>query len=128
MRNTLSTLPITLRLLRPNKTSRHDDLIKIYRVDFEDDCYKVVYVDGDAETYSNKAVHESVRFLTGDEVDTYLTSLFVLLTKDDDPFDRFQIQAPGFPCILLKVEELRKPRVREEILNVLPLLTNFWKE
>jgi hypothetical protein len=128
MRNTLSTLPITLRLLRPNKASKHDDLIKIYRVDFEDDCYKVVYVDGDAETYSNKTVHESVRFLTGDEVDTYLTALFVLLTKDDDPFDKFQIQAPGFPCILLKVDELRKPRVREEILNVLPLLTNFWKE
>jgi hypothetical protein len=128
MRQTLSTLPITLRLLRPNKSSKYDDLIKIYRVDFEDDSYKVVYVDNDSATDSNKIVHESVRYLTGEEVDAYLTALFVLLTKDDDPFDKFQIQAPGFPCILLKVEELRKPRVREEILNVLPLLTNFWKE
>jgi len=128
MRTTLSTLPITLRLLRPNMTAKHDDLIKIYRVDFEDDCYKIIYTDSDFGGDSTKVVHESVRYLTGDEVDTYLTSLFVLLTKDDDPFDKFQIQAPGFPCILLNVEELRKARVREEILNVLPLLTNFWKE
>lgn len=128
MRNTLSTLPITLRLLRRNKTAEYDDIIKIYRVDFEDDSYKIVYEDNDAATYSGSTKHESVRYYTGDELDVYLTSLFVLLTRDDDPFERFQISAPGFPSIILRVEQLKKQRVREEILNVLPLLTNFWKD
>ena len=128
MRNTLSTLPITLRLIRPNKTASYDDLIKIFRLDFDDDSYKIVYEDNDADTKSGSTKHESVRYYTGEELDVYLTSLFVLLTRDDDPFDKFQISAPGFPSILLRVEQLKSPRVRQEVLNVLPLLTNFWKE
>ena len=128
MRKTLSTQPITLRLLRRSKDAEYDDIIKIYRVDFEDDSYKIVYVDNDPAPGVNSVKHESIQYYTGEELDTYLTSLFVLLTRDDDPFNKLQIQAPGFPCILLRVDQLKKPRVREEILNVLPLLTNFWKE
>ena len=128
MRRSLSTLPITLRLIRADKTAQYDDIIKIYRVDYEDDSYKIVYEDNDAATEEGTTTHESVRYYTGDELDTYLTSLFALLGRDNDPFESFQIQAPGFPCILLRVEQLKKARVREEILNVLPLLTNFWKE
>jgi hypothetical protein len=127
MRN-VSTLPITLRLLRPNKAAGYDDIVKIYRVDFEDDCYKIIYEDNDAATDSGTVKHESVRYYSGDDLDTYLSSLFTLLTRDADPFESLQIAAPGFPSILLHVGQLKKATVRQEILNVLPLLTNFWKE
>jgi hypothetical protein len=128
MHNNLSTLPIVLRLLRFNTGAKSDDLIKIYREDYEDDSYKIVFVAKDADTHSGKTTHESIRFYTGEELDVYLNSLFVLLTRDDDPYEKLQISAPGFPCIMLTMDQLKKSRTREEIMNVLPLLTNFWKE
>jgi hypothetical protein len=47
--------------------------------------------------------------------------------SDMDPFYGLQIQAPGFPCILLPIPALRKKKIQDAIFNLLPLLTNFWK-
>jgi hypothetical protein len=123
-----NSLPITLRLLRKDKGPKKDDIIKIKYWDVEEDeKYMIEYCDPDASSDSGIVRHSST-FLTGDQVDTYLDSLFVLLCRDADPFDKFQIAAPGFPCILLPISELKKERVRQSILDVLPVLCNFWKD
>lgn len=124
----ITSIPITLRLLRKDKSAKKDDIIKIKFWDIEEDeKYQIDYMDGEADTVSGVVKHSST-YLTGEQVDTYMTSLFVLLTRDADPFESFQIQAPGFPCILLPIEELKKERVRQSILDLLPVLCNFWKD
>ena len=124
---TPSNVPITLRLLRKDKTAKKDDIIKIhYYSDPDTELYMIDYKDPESDTQSG-VVHHSSEWLTGEEVDTYLDSLFTLLTRDDDPFEKFQISAPGFPNILLKIDDLKKARVREAIHNVLPVLAKFWK-
>jgi hypothetical protein len=124
----IASIPITLRLLRKDKCAKKDDIIKIKSWDIEEDeKYQIDYRDSDAGNETGVAKHSST-FLTGEQVDTYLTSLFTLLAHDADPFDKFQISAPGFPCILLSIEELEKENVRKAILDVLPILCNFWKE
>lgn len=124
----IASIPITLRLLRKDKGPKKDDIIKIKFWDIEEDeKYQIDYIDGDADTDSGKTRHSST-YLTGDQVDTYMHSLFTLLTRDGDPFESFQIAAPGFPCILLPVAELKKQSVRQAIVDVLPVLCNFWKE
>lgn len=124
---TPSTIPITLRLLRKDQGANKDDIIKIhYYSDPDCELYMIDYKDPESDTKSG-VVHHSSEWMTGDELDTYVDSLMVLLCRDDEPFDKFQIQAPGFPCILLKVDELKKPRVREAIHGVLPVLAKFWK-
>lgn len=121
-----NSLPITLRLIRKEMGPKKDDIIKIKYWDVEEDeKYKIEYCDPDSYT---GIVRHSSTFLTGEQVDTYLRSLFVLLTRDAEPFANFQISAPGFPCILLPIEELKKERVRQSILDVLPVLCNFWKD
>lgn len=124
----IASIPISLRLIRKNKSAKKDDIIKIKFWDIEEDeKYQIDYVDGDADTDSGKSYHSST-YLTGDQVDSYMNSLFVLLTRDADPFESFQIAAPGFPCILLPIQELKKERVRQAIVDVLPVLCHFWKE
>ena len=124
---TPSAIPITLRLLRKDKTAKSDDIIKIRSyTDVDTELYQIEYKDPQSDTQSG-VVHHSSEWMSGEELDTYLDSLFTLLSRDDDPFEHFQIMAPGFPCILLKVEDLKKPRVRQSIHNVLPVLAKFWK-
>jgi hypothetical protein len=123
----ISSIPITLRLIRKEKGAKNDDIIKIKCWDIEEDeKYQINYKDGDADTCCGVINHSST-FLTGEQVDTYLISLCTLLTRDSDPFESLQIAAPGFPCILLPVQELKKERLRQAILDVLPILCNFWK-
>jgi hypothetical protein len=117
---TPDAIPITFRLLRPNKSASHDDVIKIHGN--EASGYYIVY-----STPDTKSSQESLMLFTGEEVDTYLSSLFTLLTKDADPFESLQVLAPGFPSIMLPIDVLKKGTVRQSLFDVLPLLTNFWK-
>ena len=126
MRNPTS-VPIVLRLLRKNKDADCDDVIKIRPVEDSEDEYTIEYKCGDSENPDSPIRHTSLVSLSGEEVDTYLGSLFVLLSRDDDPFEKLQILAPGFPSIMLTMDELRKQRARQAIMDVLPLLTNFWR-
>ena len=117
---TPEAIPITFRLLRVNKSSKNDDVIKIYGDDVNG--YRINYTTPDLERSQ-----ESLMLMTGEEIDTYLSSLFTLLTKDSDPFEGLQVLAPGFPSIMLPIDTLKKPSVRNSLFNVLPILTNFWK-
>lgn len=128
MSNTIASLPVTLRLLRKDKGAKKDDIIKIKCWDVDvDEKYQIDYKDADSNTDTGVSYHSST-FLTGEQIDAYLQSLFVLLTRDSDPFESLQIMGPGFPCILLPIQELKKERVRQSILDVLPVLCNFWKD
>jgi len=117
---TQSPVPITLRLLRKNCTSKsEDDVITIFREtnDYKDDneSFKVRYVDGLADVK-----HEM--YLSGDELDVYFDSLFSLMSADTEPFESLQVLAPGFPSVLFNVSRVNM--VKDHLLSVLPLLTD----
>jgi len=117
---TQSPVPITLRLLRKNCTSKsEDDVITIFREtnDYKDDneSFKVRYVDGLADVK-----HEM--YLSGDELDVYFDSLFSLMSADTEPFESLQVLAPGFPSVLFNASRVNM--VKDHLLSVLPLLTD----
>ena len=117
---TQSPVPITLRLLRKNCTSKsEDDVITIFREtnDYKDDyqSFKLRYVDGLADVK-----HEM--YLSGDELDVYFDSLFSLVSADTEPFESLQVLAPGFPSVLFNASRVNA--VKDYLLSVLPLLTD----
>ena len=117
---TQSPVPITLRLLRKNSTSKsEDDVITIFREtnDYKDDyqSFKLRYVDGLADVK-----HEM--YLSGDELDVYFDSLFSLMSADTEPFESLQVLAPGFPSVLFNASRVNM--VKDHLLSVLPLLTD----
>lgn len=119
---TQSPLPITLRLLRKGCTKKsEDDVITIFResedYDSDFDNYRVRYVDGSSD---DRIRHET--YFTGSELDSYLASLFSLVSADTEPFDSVQVLAPGFPSVLF--DAARVYAVKDHLLSVLPLLTN----
>ncbi len=120
-----ATAPIVLRLLRKDLSSKNDDIIKIFNVG--SDQYRVEYTDPNCLN-NVKVHHVSKDPMTGEQMDLYLNSLITLLTRDTDPFWKFQITAPGFPAILLDINDLKKRSVHESISSVLPLLANFWRQ
>ena len=117
---TQSPIPITLRLIRKNcKSKSEDDVITIFREtnDYKDDyeSFKVRYVDGTADVK-----HEM--YLSGNELDIYLNSLFSLVSSDTEPFESLQVLAPGFPSVLFDASRIYV--VKDYLLSVLPLLTD----
>jgi hypothetical protein len=117
-----SPVPITLRLLRKGYTNKsEDDVITIFREsdDYDSDYenYRLRYVDGGSD---DRVRHET--YLTGDQLDSYLASLFSLVSADTEPFDSVQVLAPGFPSVLFNASRINT--VKDHLLNLLPLLTN----
>lgn len=119
---TQSPVPITLRLIRKgceNKTE--DDVISIFRESDNYNCdydnYRLRYLDGDSD---ERIRHEM--YFTGNELDSYLASLFSLISADTEPFESIQVLAPGFPSVLF--EACRVYAVKDHLLTLLPLLTN----
>jgi hypothetical protein len=119
---TQSPVPITIRLLRKGcKNKTEDDVITIFResedYDSDFDNYRVRYVDGGSD---DRIRHET--YFTGTELDSYLASLFSLVSADTEPFESVQVLAPGFPSVLF--DATRVYVVKDHLLSVLPLLTN----
>jgi hypothetical protein len=114
---------ITIRLIRKGEGAadgEHDDRIAI--VYNGEDSYILYYKDGNAVARMN---HTTV--LTGEELDTYLHSLFFLLTRDKDPFRFIQFNIPCMPCIFLGVDELRQKGVKRTLNEILPLMCSCLK-
>jgi hypothetical protein len=115
---------ISIRLIRKgdgsNEDGTNDDRIAI--VYNGDDSYILYYRDANAK---EGMTHTSV--LTGDELDTYLQSLFYLLTHDKDPFCAVQFNIPCMPCIFLSVEDLRLKGVKRTLYEILPLMSSCLK-
>jgi hypothetical protein len=119
---TQSPVPITLRLLRKNcKSKSEDDVITIFResedYDSDFDNYRLRYLDGGSD---ERVRHET--YLTGNELDAYLSSLFSLVSADEEPFESIQVLAPGFPSVIFNSS--RVYAVKDHLLTLLPLLTN----
>lgn len=119
---TQSPVPITLRLLRKNcKSKSEDDVITIFResedYDSDFDNYRLRYLDGGSD---DRVRHET--YLTGVELDSYLSSLFSLVSADEEPFESIQVLAPGFPSVIFNSS--RVYAVKDHLLTLLPLLTN----
>ena len=115
---------ILIRLLRSGsdaKDAKKDDMICI---DVQgEDLYHLYYRDGDMK--DPDTAHMTA--LTGDELDSYLYSLFFLLTRDSDPFRSVQINVPCFPLILLDLPTLKKKSVRETLNLLLPTVHSCLK-
>lgn len=110
---------ILFRLLRSGpdmKDSSRDDMICIECQG--EDSYNVYYRDSDMKNPS--VAHMTC--LSGDQLDTYLYSLFYLICRDADPFRSVQVTAPCFPTIMLSVESFRSKGVREALNSILPIL------
>lgn len=114
---------IVIRLLRSGSEkdddSRDDKIAIVHSVD---DVYQLYYKDANMK---GEVAH--FKLLTADELDSYLECLFVLLTRDADPFLSIQLNIPCMPCLLFDIEELKKKKLRETLNTVLPLLHSCTK-
>ncbi len=114
---------ITFRLLKSgseNYDEMKDDIITI--VHQGEDLYHVYYRDGE---WKDDFSHMTA--LSGDELDSYLESMFFLLTRDAQPFRSIQLNIPCMPLIMLRVEDLRKKGIRRCFRTILPILRSCIK-
>jgi hypothetical protein len=107
---------IQIRLHR-NANSSYDDRIVIRYKD--DDYYQIFFQDGEQ---SRKNIYCVV--LTGEQVDTYIQSLFTLLSRDSDPFTHIQFYIPCFPSVLYETSDLRKGKIQNALKQLLPMLSS----
>ncbi len=97
---------IELRFVRVNGTSRPlpsatDDILRIVKLG--ENTVRTVYTEKSSDGSMVDTNHFNYQQLIG-----YLYRIFLLLTLDDDPFAYVNLSVPGYPIVLLKVEELRK--------------------
>jgi hypothetical protein len=114
---------ITFRLLKSgseNFDDEKDDMITI--VHQGDDLYHVYYRDGE---WKEKFSHMTA--LTGNELDSYLESMFFLLTRDAQPFRSIQLNIPCMPLIMLPIDDLKKKGYRRCFRTILPILSSCIK-
>lgn len=106
---------IQIRLTRNDDENQDDRIVILYRS--EEDVYQIFFQDGNTQvkrTYTT--------FLTGDELDVYIQSLFTLLTKDTDPFKSINFMIPCFPVVQYNIEDLGKGKVRKFLKKLMPIL------
>jgi hypothetical protein len=115
---------IQIRLTRPDEPQYKDDRIAISYNKFTD-LYDLYYKDG-----GNCCAHscKKGRFyhveLTGEQLDTYLDSLFFLVRRDADPFEKIQVEIPCFPALIFNIEDLSKPLLRDSLKSLMPVLVS----
>ena len=106
---------IQIRLTR-NDDPDYDDRISIRYKD--EGIYQVFFQDGNSSW--NPPVYCTV--LTGEELDVYIESLFVLLSRDRDPFQTIEFQIPCFPALQYFVKDMRKGKIRGTLKRIMPIL------
>lgn len=108
---------IQIRLTR-NENQKEDDKIVIRYED--EDTYQIFFRDGNTDM-KKPATYCTV--LSGEEVDTYLESLFTLLVRDGDPFQEIQFNIPCYPTLMYQIQELRGGKLRSTLKTILPILS-----
>jgi hypothetical protein len=109
-----SSANIQIRLTRNDNPSEDDRIVIKYK---DEDIYQLFFRDGGSihpVTYCT--------VLTGDELDTYMESLFTLLSRDRDPFRSIEFQIPCFPTLQYHAEDMSKGKIRKALKNVMPIL------
>jgi exo-beta-1,3-glucanase (GH17 family) len=112
-----ATLPITLRFMRPDLNSAHDDIVNIYRIG--DDAFKITFRDGDGKHKSR------ARNLTRTEVLEYLSNTLRLIAIDEEPFANVQILAPNMPTVVIKPKNMTS-QTRDLIYDTVETTMNNW--
>jgi hypothetical protein len=112
---------ISIRLLRAgvDDDSRDDRIAIVHK---GEDMYHLYFKDADMKENTSHFT-----LLTGDELDSYLESFFFLLSRDSDPFRSIQFNIPCMPCLLYTVDELRKPKIRDSLNTLFPILRSCIK-
>jgi hypothetical protein len=83
-----------------------------------EDTYQLWYHDGNCRVVDK----HHVTVLSGEELDTYLQSLFTLLRHDREAFSCVQFDIPCCPSIMFYPQDLKKKIVRKTLNRILPLL------
>jgi hypothetical protein len=115
-RNSHNKIAIHLIRKGSNPNGKNDDLVIIKWKG--EDSYQIWYHDGRSFNVNNH--HFTV--LSGEEVDTYLQSLFTLLRHDREAFSCVQFDIPCCPSIMFYPQDLKKKIVRKTLNHILPLL------
>lgn len=112
---------ITIRLLRKDAPldPKKDVVIRIRHKG--ENVYHLFYTDTYAK-YSEG--HDHMTVLEGDQLDTYLLSLFNLAGRDRDPFDSIQFDIPCFPTVLFHPKDMKDEDIQQALLDVMPLLVS----
>jgi hypothetical protein len=109
-----SSANIQIRLTRNDDPSEDDRIVIRSK---GEDIYQLFFQDGGMmfpRTYCT--------VLSGEELDTYIESLFILLSRDRDPFRSVEFQIPCFPTLQFYAEDMAKGKVRGALKRVMPIL------
>ena len=107
---------IQIRLTR-NENPQEDDMICIKYKD--ENMYQIFFRDG-YSVVDKPPTYCTV--LSGDELDIYIESLFVLLSRDRDPFKSIEFQIPCFPALQFDVADMRNGKIRSTLKRIMPIL------
>jgi hypothetical protein len=106
---------IHIRLLRNNNAEQDDHIVIKYK---DEDIYQIYFRDGN----STGKTSSYCTVLSGDELDVYVESLFVLLVRDRVPFEAIEFQLPCFPCLRYEIQDLRGGKLRDTLKSIMPIL------
>ena len=112
-----ASLPITLRFMRPELHSAHDDIVNIFRIG--EDAFKIIFRDGDGKHKSR------ARNLTRTEVMEYLSNTLRLVAIDEEPFANVQLLAPNMPTVVIKPKNMTS-QTRDLIYDTVTTTMNNW--
>ena len=112
-----ASLPITLRFMRPELHSSHDDIVNIYRIGEE--AFKITFRDGDGKHKSR------ARNLTRMEVMEYLSNTLRLIAIDEEPFANVQLLAPNMPTVVINPKNMTS-QTRDLIYDTVTTTMNNW--
>ena len=100
----------TIVLPRKNEGVSSDDVIRVVVEDY--DWFTVHYNDRSSNSKTSMEMN-------WDDLLDYLDDLRMLLQHDVEPFDSFQLQVPGFPCVALSMFDLYNTKLYNTITNVI---------
>lgn len=105
---------IQIRLTRNEDQDQDDRIVIRYK---GENMYHLFFRDGNMVTPTTYCT-----VLTSEELDVYIESLFVLVSRDRDPFESIEFQIPCFPALQYTVKDMQKGKIRGALKRVMPIL------
>jgi len=109
-----SSANIQIRLTRNDDPAEDDRIVIKYK---DEGMYQIFFQDGGMVRQMTYCT-----VLSGEELDTYIESLFTLVSKDRDPFRSIEFQIPCFPTLQFYTEDMAKGKIRGALRRVMPIL------
>jgi hypothetical protein len=107
---------IQIRLTRNDNENQDDRIVIKYK---DENIYQIYFQDGNTNAPTPTTW---CTILSGEELDVYVESLFTLVSRDRDPFRSIEFQIPCFPALQYDVSDLKKTKIRDTILSLMPIL------